>query len=44
MVQYIARILQIWSTPVGYEELAQAFEPIKNGEIFWMNNKSQRGR
>ena len=31
--------LQIWSTPVGYEELARGFEPIRNGEIFLMINK-----
>ena len=31
-------LFQIWSTPVGYEEIAQAggFEPIKYAEIFWM--------
>ena len=32
------RIFQIWSTPVDYEELAMGFEPIRNGEIFWMYN------
>ena len=31
---YIVRIFQIWSTPVGYKELAERFEPIRNGEIF----------
>jgi len=31
---YIARIFQIWSTAVGYKELAARFEPIRNGEIF----------
>ena len=28
----------IWSTLVGCEELAAWFEPIRNGDIFWMNN------
>ena len=27
----IAPIFQIWSMPVGYEELAEGFEPIRNG-------------
>ena len=36
---YIARIFQIWSAAVGYKELAALFEPIRNSEIFWMNNK-----
>lgn len=31
---YISRILQIWSTTDGYEELARGFEPIRNGAIF----------
>ena len=26
------------NTPVGYEELAGGLEPIRSGEIFWMNN------
>ena len=25
--------LEIWSTPVGYEELARGFEPIRNGDV-----------
>ena len=32
---YIARIFQIWSGLVGYEELAEELEPIRDGEIFW---------
>ena len=35
---YSAHILQIWSTPVGYEELARGFDPVRNGKIIWMNN------
>ena len=31
---YITRILQIWSTPVGYEELAGGFESVRDGVIF----------
>ena len=31
---YTARIFQICSAPVGYDELAGGFEPIGNGEIF----------
>ena len=31
---YIVRIFQIWSTPIGYKEIAERFEPIRNGEIF----------
>ena len=31
---YIDRISQIWSTPVGYEEFARGFKPIRKGEIF----------
>ena len=37
---YIARIFQIWPTLIGCKELAERFEPIRNGEIFWMNNKT----
>ena len=32
---YIARIFQIWSGLVGYEELAEELEPVRDGEIFW---------
>ena len=35
---YIARIFQIWSTLVSYEELAGGLKPTRNGQIFWMNN------
>ena len=27
-------ILQIWSAPTGYEELAEGFKPIKNCKVF----------
>ena len=29
----------LWSTLAGHEELVRGFELIRNGEIFWMNNK-----
>ena len=32
--------LQILSMPVGYEELAGGFHPVKNCEIFGMNNNT----
>lgn len=28
----IAKVLHIWSTRAGYEELAEQFEPIRNGD------------
>ena len=31
---------QILSMPVGYEELAGGFHPVKNFEIFGMNNNT----
>ena len=31
---------QIWQTLAGYEELAGGFEPVKNAEMFWINNNS----
>ena len=31
----------IWSIAAGYGELCVWFYPIRNGEIFWMNNKYQ---
>ena len=31
------------STKSGQEELAGGFEPIRKGELFWMNNSSFRG-
>ena len=30
---------QIWWTAAGYGELCVWFKPIRNGKIFWMNNK-----
>ena len=38
---FVARIFWIWSVPVSYEELAMGLEPIRNGEIFWMNNNQR---
>ena len=35
----IVNIFQIWSTLAGCQELAVGFEPSRNGEIFWINNK-----
>ena len=35
----IANVLQIWSTPYGYEELVGEFEPIRNRKIFWVKDK-----
>ena len=29
---------QIWSTVAGYDEFRVGFWPIRDGEIFWMNN------
>ena len=37
---YIARIFQIWYAPVANKELAGRLEPIRNGEIFGMNNNT----
>ena len=34
----IANVFQILSTLAGYGGLAVGFEPISNGEIFWLNN------
>ena len=34
----IVKFLQIWSSVGGYGELCVCFRPIRNGEIFWMNN------
>ena len=31
------RIFLIWQAPAGYEEFAVGIKPIRNGEIFWMN-------
>ena len=35
----MAKFFQIWSTIAGSDELCVGFYPIRNGEIFWMNNK-----
>ena len=36
---YLRSLLsETMNTPVGYEELAGGLEPIRNGEIFCMNN------
>ena len=35
----IVIIFQMWSTVAGFQELAAGFEPSRNGEIFWINNK-----
>ena len=32
------KILQIWTAKAGELELARGFKPIRNGEIFWINN------
>ena len=40
---YIANVFQIWSTVAGYEELAVGFEPIRNGDVCWMNNNEFYG-
>ena len=31
----------MWYASVGYEDLAEGLEPIRNGEIFWMNKKTE---
>ena len=33
--------IQILSTLVSYEELGAGFEPIRNGDIFWMKNNTE---
>ena len=38
-INLVGLVFQIWSVPVGYEDLAGALEPITNGEIFGMNNE-----
>ena len=37
----IARVSQMWSKLAGHEELSGGFEPITNGEIFWINNNER---
>ena len=39
----IAIVFQIWSTLAGNEGLAGGFEPIRNEEMFWMNNNQSHG-
>ena len=39
----IAIVFQIWSTLAGNEGLAGGFEPIRNEEMFWMNNNLSHG-
>ena len=34
--------IQMLSTLVSYEELGAGFEPIRNGEIFWMKNNTEK--
>ena len=38
LIQYDEVSFQIWWTAAGYGELCVWFQPIRNGEIFWMNN------
>ena len=39
LIQYDGASFQIWWTAAGYGELCVWFQPIRNGETFWMNNK-----
>ena len=39
----IAIVFQIWSPLTGHEGLAGRFEPIRNEEMFWMNNNIFHG-
>ena len=39
---FIAKSFQIMSTIAGYDELCMAFYPIRNGEIFGMNNNAEK--
>ena len=39
LIQYCEDSFQIWWTAAGYGELCMWFKPIRNGKIFWMNNK-----
>ena len=34
---YRRNVFQIWLTVAGYDELCVGFKPIRDGEIFWMN-------
>ena len=38
-INLVGLVFQIWSVPVGYEDLTGALEPITNGEIFGINNE-----
>ena len=38
LIQYGGDSFQIWWTAAGYGELSVWFWPIRNGEIFWMND------
>ena len=40
LIQYDEVSFQIWWTAAGYGELCVWFQPIRNGEIFWMNNNA----
>ena len=41
MLPQIANVFQIWWTLAGYEEVTAGFKPIRNGEIFWMNDNQE---
>ena len=38
LIQYGGDSFQMWWTAAGYGELSVWFWPIRNGEIFWMND------
>ena len=40
LIQYGEDSFQILWTAAGYGELCVSFKPIRNGKIFWMNNKN----
>ena len=40
LIEYDEDSFQIWWTAAGYGELCVWFQPIRNGEIFWMNNNT----
>ena len=40
LIEYDEDSFQIWWTAAGYGELCEWFQPIRNGEIFWMNNNT----
>ena len=41
MLPQIANVFQIWWTLAGYEDEAAGFKPIRNREIFWMNDNQE---